>query len=124
MTALWHDDVRLPSQKFNLWARTNDEAKKFLEEEEIIHISLDHDLGGHDLDPHAPETWLFRGPDDGETGHDLLLWMIKTGHMPPFITIHSWNPAGARKMMDSIAYCHSSGLYLGTMARFRPYEPT
>jgi hypothetical protein len=50
-----------------------------------------------------------------ETGYDLVKWMCETGNVPPKITIHSWNPAGARRMAALFAD-HDHGCIV------RPYE--
>ena len=68
----------------------------------MIEASLDHDLGYHDVDlPEDPdelaEVLILRGQSE-ETGADLVEWMVKYGFVPPLVTIHSWNPPGAKRM--------------------------
>ena len=101
---LWHDDIR-PSPPGWTWARTNAEAKRLLETGEVTECSLDHDLGLHDVDVPSPEvdveTYLdaiTRAGAAEETGLDLVHWMVETGNVPVKVTIHSWNPIGARNM--------------------------
>lgn len=33
-----------------------------------------------------------------DDGYELVRWMVEEGYVPPKVTIHSWNPAGARNM--------------------------
>ena len=111
MNKLWHDDVRPPPAGW-LWARTNDQAKYFLmlaerEGSPIVECSLDHDLGYHDVvlpeDPdELAEVLILRGQSE-ETGYDLVCWMIEHNLVPKKVTIHSWNPEGARHMAARLA---------------------
>lgn len=112
---LWHDDVRRPPFGW-VWARTNEEAKFILRASAVEVISMDHDLGGHDLDPDAPDTWLYKGPDTGECGLDLVDWMIHEQKVPETVYIHSWNGPGAQRMKKTF---NAKG-YLNVYVR--PYE--
>lgn len=103
--SLWHDDVR-PAPKGWLWVRTNVQAQAALTNLDVWRISLDHDLGYHDVEiPDDPdelmEVLMLKGQSE-ETGLDLVEWMIAEGHVPSVITIHSWNPAGAKAMADRL----------------------
>lgn len=116
---LWHDDVR-PAPAGWLWARTNAEAKRILREHSIEVISLDHDLGYHDVvlpeDPNElAEVLLLKG-DSEETGADLVKWMVETRHIPRDVRVHSWNPAGARRMAQLL---HDAG----HSVRIEPFKP-
>lgn len=51
--------------------------------EDVTECSLDHDLGFHE------------GADNGQ---ELVEWMVKHDLVPETVTIHSWNPDGARYM--------------------------
>lgn len=98
---LWHDDIRTPPDGWE-WARTNAQAMVFLEQGEVDEISLDHDLGYHDVSlPEDPddlaEVLILKGQGE-ETGMDLVRWMVETKRVPPKVTIHSWNPPGAANM--------------------------
>jgi hypothetical protein len=46
-------------------------------------------------------VWYVAGASDDD-GTRLVEWMCATGHVPPKITIHSWNPAGARRMAEML----------------------
>lgn len=104
---LWHDDIRRAPDESWTWARTNDEAKRLLEEhapwssshgnDPITEISLDHDLGMHDEDPDDLEAVFLKG-DAADNGYALVCWMIENKCVPPKVTIHSWNPIGAANM--------------------------
>jgi len=113
---LWHDDIRKPPDESWTWARTNDEAIALLEYPGAEEASLDHDLGHHNVDPDAdPYSYLLRGQSE-QTGMDLVDWMIQHDRVPEKVTIHSWNPAGAQRM---IAALQAKGHH----ARYAPYEP-
>lgn len=98
---LWHDDIRRPPSDDWLWARTNEQAREILSTYDITEASLDHDLGCHELDPDAPDAWLYRGQSE-DNGFELVKWMCETGHLPKTIVIHSWNPDGSRRMADAL----------------------
>lgn len=71
--------------------RWPDEVIRFLQEGEVTHLSLDHDLGD-DL----------RG-----TGYDVLLWIEQEvalcQFIPPVnIAVHSANPAARKRMLAAI----------------------
>lgn len=94
---LWHDDVRQPPDSSWFWARTNQDAVRYLLTTACDEASLDHDLGAHGLDPNDPDAIYVKGNGD-ETGVDLVQVMIALKIVPPKVTIHSWNPAGAAYM--------------------------
>lgn len=98
---LWHDDVRPPPDGW-IWARTNAQAQAILENDwPVTEISLDHDLGFSHVeipDDHDEFLEVMRLRGDEEEGTELVEWMIVNNRVPPTITIHSWNPAGAVKM--------------------------
>ena len=94
---LWHDDIRSPPDDSWLWARTNEEAIKILQENDIELASLDHDLGLESLDPYAKDAWLLKGQGE-KTGVDLVKWMVENNRVPPEVIIHSWNTPGAHRM--------------------------
>jgi hypothetical protein len=105
---LWHDDVRRAPEGWE-WARTNAEAKQLLSENDVEEISLDHDLGGHKIDPDHPAAIYFKGSDEDD-GKKLVAWMIENDLVPPKVEIHSWNPAGRDEMaamLNDAGYdCH------------------
>lgn len=103
-TCLWVDDERpIPSDCGKEWcsARTAYEALLKLELLQFEVISLDHDLAS------------FIGNKE-ITGYDVLLWLVErklNGHyVPPCIKIHTANPVGAQKMLDTVerywGHCH------------------
>lgn len=98
---LWHDDVR-PAPEGWMWARTNAQAQAILESAwPVEEISMDHDLGFHGVEiPDDPDEFLavMQLKGDEEEGTELVEWMIANDRVPPRITIHSWNPDGARRM--------------------------
>lgn len=102
---LWHDDVR-PAPPGWVWARTNAAAMDYLRTGEVEEASLDHDLGFHDVeipdDPDALMEVLVLKGRSAETGLHLVRWMIDNECVPPRVTIHSWNPDGARYMAAAL----------------------
>jgi hypothetical protein len=112
---LWHDDVRKPPTGW-IWARTNAAAKELLTKYNVEVISLDHDLGGHNLDPDAPDTWLYKGPSTEETGLALVDWMIFEQRVPQTVYIHSWNGPGAQRMKKTLIAKGYLNVYI------QPYE--
>lgn len=98
---IWHDDVRHPPDDSWTWARTNKEAIHMLLQAEVqgvpvTEMSLDHDLGCHDID--GPGAELLKGDSPDGDGVDLVQAMCALRIVPPKITIHSWNPDGADRM--------------------------
>jgi len=84
-----------------IWARTNDQAKEYLITGRITMISMDHDLGGHELDPNDPSVLYYKG-DAEETGLTLVDWMIENDCVPAVVIVHSWNAPGAERMMKTL----------------------
>lgn len=113
MIKIWHDDIRKAPDGW-LWARTNESAKNLLVklQGQVSEISLDHDLGLEELDPDAyvmlngEEAHVsFLAGQSEITGYDLVNWMCVMQLVPPKVTIHSWNPAGAQKMALKLNDC-------------------
>lgn len=101
---LWHDDIQRPPDSSWTWARTNEIAMAFLSTKDIEEASLDHDLGLHDFDPDQPDADLSVSPNAHlqPDGYDLVTWMVAAGVVPPKVTIHSWNPVGAKRMASAL----------------------
>lgn len=105
---LYYDDIRYPPGPDWLWARTNEEAIRILETCNIQEASLDHDMGLHEYNPmeidfaELSDDWC----DPDHDGYTLALEMIELELVPPKITIHSWNPVGA-KNMESVLKKHA-----------------
>lgn len=78
---LWVDDER-PAPEGWTWAKTSEEAKRFLYfdrafEYKIEEISFDHDLGGDD------------------TTRVIVLWMLEHSiPWPPVVRVHTMNNVG------------------------------
>lgn len=121
---LWHDDIR-PAPEGWVWARTNDEAKLHLRTGKVEEISMDHDLGLHQtqetqIDEMTPDEFLDYMAQRGqaeETGLGLAEWMAYEGIIPQTITVHSWNPMGAREMVRVLNKAGGTAVY-------RPFELT
>lgn len=100
---LWHDDIRKPpDDSWTWWARTNEQARQLLVKYHVHEISLDHDLGLDYIDVDKIQTDdpdLLMGSSPEEDGYDLVKWICERPHLVPGkITIHSWNPIGAKRM--------------------------
>lgn len=113
---LWHDDIRRPPSGW-VWARTNAQAKLILLRQEVSIISMDHDLGGHELDPDMPNAWLYKGASTDETGLDLVDWMIAEQQVPETVIIHSMNAPCAISMKKTLLARGYLNVYV------RPYQP-
>lgn len=114
---LWFDDVR-PAPEGWTWARTIPDGIRLLLEFPCEECSLDHDLGYDcftlDEINSNPELILARGQAE-QTGYDFVEWMISEEVVPPKITIHSWNPDGARRMKNRL-------LEAGFSAEIQPFR--
>lgn len=51
----------------------------------------------------------------GPNGQTLAAWMVENDHVPPFVTLHSFNPAGASRMLDILAPA-------GHVVHIKPFE--
>lgn len=116
---LWHDDVR-PAPEGWVWARTNQHAMEVLADGQVTHLSLDHDMGNHDLPPGTYDGGPTSGsgmPQKGlDTGMDVVRWMVKEGIFPPWIRVHAWNPTGGRNMHADLVAAGA------TWATHQPYR--
>lgn len=119
---LWHDDIRRPPDDSWFWARTNREAMWFLldqwmEGKAVTEASLDHDMGLEAEDPDAdPMSWKLRGASPEGDGRDLCYSMYYLRLVPPIVTIHSWNDAGAQHMAAILREA-------GSDVTVKPYAP-
>ena len=116
---LWHDDNRYPPSDDWEWCKTNAEAQALLARGDVAVISIDMDLGateGKDFNYGAAKTTMYRGEahrevcwlrnmndDPGENGVDLAEWMVKNGHIPPRIIVHTWNDWGGNAIVKCFA---------------------
>jgi hypothetical protein len=97
---LWVDDIRVPPPGYDVWARTNKAARAILSTGIVVEVSLDHDMGLHEYDPTEEDAELRRGTDAEDDGVKLATWLVGIPEykIPREITIHSWNPVGAKRM--------------------------
>ena len=73
---LWIDDIRTPPDGWE-WAKTSKEAIDVIDNNEVSHISFDHDLGGDD------------------TTRKVVMDICHKGfNFPPLLSVHSANPVG------------------------------
>lgn len=111
MVRLYMDDVR-PCPDGWTAARTVEEAQVWLSAHAVDACSLDHDMGACDAciatgahvgDMATPETTFLYWCPHVMDGTKLVRWMVETGNwstQKP--TVHSMNPAGAKRMRDLI----------------------
>lgn len=119
---IWHDDIREPPEPGWTWVRTNKQAIRFLLEcelrgIEVTEMSLDHDLGLHESDPSEQATWMLAGHSPDGDGVDLVQAMCSLRLVPPKVTVHSWNPDGAARMVGMLQGMSTAQVYL------KAYEP-
>jgi len=95
---LWHDDVRPCPWDGWLWVKDNHHAMQVLQTGMVTECSLDHDLGAKPDHSDPTEVVYLRGDSQEGSGLDLARWMVFNRFVPNRITIHSWNPDGARQM--------------------------
>lgn len=104
---LWLDHVR-PAPPGWMWAKDNATAKSILEacgvtgHVAIHECSLDHDLGAVSTGETNPQE---QGDSPDGSGYNLAVWMCENGLVPDIVTIHSWNPVGAKRMRAAF-YAH------------------
>src|SRR5688572_8462594 len=121
---LWHDDIRKPPIDGWLWARTNDEARRILREEDINACSLDHDLGMENEDADAENAWLMRGTSPNGSGLDLVDWMIENECVPKAVYIHSMNASAGDRMVKTLLAARERGfIHPHTRISYTPYDP-
>lgn len=90
---VWLDDVRLPPPGW-VHVKTVPGAQAHLKTGRVEKLSLDHDLDWHATVGLPPLV---------ETGYDLVVWMVSTGHWPKHKpVVHSANPVGRARMVQTI----------------------
>lgn len=94
---VWHDDIRRPPDDSWTWARTNEEAKLLILNNNVKEISLDHDMGLEAYDPDEQDADLRIGSSE-QDGYELVKWMCEWNRIPAIVSVHSWNPIGAKRM--------------------------
>src|SRR5688572_11763887 len=96
---LWLDDVRTPPNDGSEWdwARTAEVAIARLAINTYEMASLDHDLGVCERHGYScMENCL-------QSGYDVALYLERNPEKAPkLIVLHSWNPAGARRMAEAL----------------------
>ncbi|MHA2043235.1 MAG: cyclic-phosphate processing receiver domain-containing protein [Candidatus Thorarchaeota archaeon] len=98
---IWLDDERDPTKDFiknnfgshgdETWVKTAKEAIDLLSQDNVVSISLDHDLG----------------PPEAGSGHDVAKWIEEAafnGEIKPLQwRVHSANPVGARNISQALS---------------------
>lgn len=108
---LWLDDCRQAPPNYE-WVMNYDEAVKRLEEIKRDKLEFDVFQMDHDLeDAH----YMSLNGDHEKTGYSVMCWMEEHDVFPKIVIIHSFNPFGAKKMLD-VAVKHTQAVY-------RKYSP-
>lgn len=112
MINLFMDDIRVCPYAGWLTVRTIAEAKRYLASGEVMHMSLDHDMGACEDciraktdvgNMSSPENQFMFWCKHTEDGTKLVHWMIETGNWSKFKPeVHSANPVGAARMRGMI----------------------
>ena len=92
MMKVYLDDVRPAPEGWTL-ATTAQQAIDLLQQHQVTHISLDHDLG----------------PPEAGTGYDVILWLEKAlfdeGRPLPIVLLHTANPVARARMLLGLERC-------------------
>ena len=101
---LWLDDQR-PAPRGWLHARNYAEAVGCIQRSgpDLAEVSLDHDL----CPAHSSGDY-----SDGETGYDVLVYLLDTG-LRPLIHLHTMNPEGLQRMSDLLEEDYPASGYKG-----------
>lgn len=95
---VWLDDVR-PAPPGWTHVKTAEEAITLLDTEEVVELSLDHDLGSCRA---CDRQQAFNCPHNG-TGWDVVDWMVRNRKWPKRKPqVHSMNPPAADRMRKAI----------------------
>lgn len=108
---LFVDDVRDPPDDGWIVARTVADAKTYLLRDDVIMVSLDHDMGAcadcvrrgaHIGDCGSEERMYQNWCQHAEDGYQLVCWMIEHDRIPTMVNVHSMNPVGRRRMIQAL----------------------
>ena len=102
---LWIDDIRPPPDDSWTWAKTSADALEHLHDDDVVELSLDHDLGGDD------------------TTMPIAKFIEEQAHagkmIPPKWAIHSANPVGRDNLQATL---HSADYYAERWATKADWE--
>lgn len=105
---VWLDDSRKPPFGYDLWAKDVAQAIRFLEEHDVEHISLDHDLTEeHYKDSFEHATLEEPPPIDRSkykepTGYAVLEWMERNDRWVADISVHTLSKRGGYDMLTKL----------------------
>lgn len=106
---LYVDDMR-PAPEGWLLATTVADAKVQLMRDDVEEVSLDHDMGacqpcrdaGKDIgDMETDETTFLHWCPHAEDGYKLAMWMCEQNRVPPIVRVHTMNPCGRKRMIQT-----------------------
>ena len=117
---IWYDDIRRPPYPEDewVWVRTTKAAIAAFEllKDRIEVISLDHDMGLENEDPDQDSAIYLKHYNAGlqeDNGVKLVEWMIENNvGREAIITIHSWNPDGAKRMKQLLIAANYPDVYV------------
>ena len=83
----------------NVYIATNyEEALSLLSSIPFDILFLDHDLGGNQIV--TKDNWEKFLETEEKSGSDVARWLIENITNSPLIVVHSYNPYGAKNMLD------------------------
>jgi hypothetical protein len=86
---VWLDDERPMPQDYDLHVKTAEEAIQLLEQGQVTHISLDHDLG-QETTGYTVASWIERAAFEGTL-------------RPLTVFVHTANPSGRRNILAALS---------------------
>jgi len=108
---LWLDDRRMSPWGYDLRAKTADEAIWHIQNQPVVHASLDHDLASEHYDDaeddtstgyFSPPRIIDRSRYREKTGYAVLEWMRDSGLWVPDIGVHTRRGLAAAEMLAFI----------------------
>lgn len=86
---VWLDDTREMPERYDIWAKTANQAIELLKTKKVTEISLDHDLADPERD-----------------GYEVACWIESqayAGELPPLTwKVHSQNVVGAKRIRNAL----------------------
>jgi NAD+-processing family protein with receiver domain len=99
---LWLDDERTAPWGYDLVATTVAECIRLLQEHEVEHVSLDHDMCDEHYATIDDPPPLDRSKFSVPTGYAVLEWMHAQGRWVADIQIHTLHPVGGPDMLEFV----------------------
>jgi hypothetical protein len=105
MRKLFLDDVRTPPDSTWDVVRSFDAFVNYVSEHGVPDVvSFDHDLADAHYAALTDEA-IAAATFTEKTGYDAAKWLADRGDFPKRVIVHSWNPAGARRIARLFDRC-------------------